>query len=110
MSGEGVVVGLDVAKATLEVVVRPTGEAWQVANNEAGIAELVARVRQLPPTLLVCEATGRFERAVVAAVAAAGVPVVAHRAGGPGSTRAPGASTVPPPPREIATRPRRGRR
>jgi transposase len=38
--------------------------------------ELVGRSGRLVPTLLVCEATGGYERAVVAAVAAAGIPVV----------------------------------
>jgi transposase len=76
MSGEDVVVGLDVAKATRDVAVRPTGESWQVTNDDTGIGELVARLRGLTPALLVCEATGGYERAVVAAVAAAGVPVV----------------------------------
>ncbi len=69
-------VGLDVAKATLDVAVRPTGACWQVANDEAGVAALTARMRALQPALLVCEVTGGFERAVVAALAAAGVPVV----------------------------------
>jgi hypothetical protein len=41
MSGEGVLVGLDVAKATLDVAVRPTGESWQVTNDDTGIGELV---------------------------------------------------------------------
>jgi transposase len=76
MSGEPSYVGLDVAKATLDVAVRPSGEHWQVANDEAGIAELVARLRRLTPVLLVCEATGGFERPAIAALAAAGVPVV----------------------------------
>jgi transposase len=76
MSGESVFVGLDVAKATLDVAVRPTAESWQVANDEAGIAELVARLGRLQPVLVMCEATGGFERSVVAALAAAGVPVV----------------------------------
>jgi hypothetical protein len=34
MSKSPVFVGIDVAQATLEVAVRPTGEAWQVANHE----------------------------------------------------------------------------
>lgn len=76
MSHEPVYVGLDVAKATLDVALRPTGEGWQAVNAEAGIAELVARLRALQPALLVCEATGGFERPVIAALAAAGVPVV----------------------------------
>jgi hypothetical protein len=47
MSSEPVFVGLDVSQATLEVALRPTAEAWPVANDEAGIAELVARLRRL---------------------------------------------------------------
>jgi transposase len=47
-----------------------------VTNEEAGVAALVARLRSLRPALVVCEATGGFERAVIAALAAAGLPVV----------------------------------
>lgn len=69
-------VGIDVAKATLDVTVRPTGERWQLANEEPAFAALLARLRPLAPTLVVLEATGGFEHAVVAALAAAGLPVV----------------------------------
>src|SRR5437867_6373001 len=70
------VVGVDVAKDRLDVAVRPSGETWSAANDEAGITALVARLRPLGPALLVCEATGGFERAAIAALAAAGLPVV----------------------------------
>ena len=53
-------------KGTLDVAVRPTGETWQVSNDENGIGELVGRLRRLTPTLLVCEATGGYERVVQA--------------------------------------------
>jgi transposase len=69
-------VGLDVAKAYLDVAVRPSGEQWRVANDEAGLAELVPRLRALGPALIVAEATGGFERAAIAALAASGLPVV----------------------------------
>ena len=69
-------VGVDVAKERLDTVVRPSGEGWSVANDEAGVAALVARLRPLAPALVVCEATGGFERAAIAALAAAGLPVV----------------------------------
>jgi transposase len=69
-------VGVDVAKATLDVAVRPSEEVWRVANDEAGIAALVQRLRPLRPALVVCEATGGFEQAAIAALAAAGLPVV----------------------------------
>lgn len=73
---EPVYVGLDVAKAVVDVAVRPGGECWAVPNTDEGVAELVARVRPLGPALVVCEATGGFERPAIAALAAAGLPVV----------------------------------
>ena len=76
MTAPACFVGVDVAKATLEVAVRPTGDQWSAANDEAGIAALVGRLRPLAPTLIVLEATGGFETAVVAALAAAGLAVV----------------------------------
>jgi len=69
-------VGLDVAKAQLDVAVRPSGEGWSTPNDEAGIAQLVARLRALRPALVVAEATGGFEHAAIAALAAVGLPVV----------------------------------
>src|SRR5947208_17023238 len=70
------VVGVDVAKDRLDVAVRPSGETWSAANDDAGITAVVARLRPLRPALIVCEATGGFERAAIAALAAAGLPVV----------------------------------
>jgi transposase len=76
MTAPACFVGIDVAKATLEVATRPGGERWSVANDEDGIRALVNRLRPLAPTLIVLEATGGFEIATVAAAAAAGLPVV----------------------------------
>ena len=70
-------VGLDVAKATLEIAVLPSGETWTVTNDDAGVQELLPQLLTLAPTLVVLEATGGFERATVAALAKAGLPVVA---------------------------------
>jgi transposase len=70
-----VFVGIDVAKTSLDIAARP-GERWQLANEEAAYPLLLARLRSLAPTLVVLEATGGFEHAVVAALAAAGLPVV----------------------------------
>jgi transposase len=69
-------VGLDVAKAQLDVAVRPSGEGWSATNDEAGLAQLVARLRLLHPTLIVAGATGGFEHAAIAALAAIGLPIV----------------------------------
>jgi transposase len=68
--------GIDVAKAQLDIAVRPSGERWAVPNNTAGGATLVEQVQALHPTLMVLEATGGLERAATAALATAGLPVV----------------------------------
>jgi len=69
-------VGIDVAKAQLEFAVRPSGETGVVTNDDAGVSALVTRCQRLAPALLVLEATGGSEAAIVAALAAAGLPVV----------------------------------
>lgn len=76
MSSPQIFVGIDVAKAHLDIALRPTGTRWTVANDEEGIADLVTRLRAISPTLIVLEATGGLQRAVVAALAAAALPVV----------------------------------
>jgi transposase len=69
-------IGIDVAKAQLEFASRPSGEADTVPNDEGGIHALVERCQALAATLVVCEATGGYEAALVAALATAGLPVV----------------------------------
>ena len=69
-------VGIDVAKAHVDIARRPTGEGWRVANDHPGITPLVARLRDLQPVLMVLEATGGLEVPVTAALSAAGLPVV----------------------------------
>jgi transposase len=66
-------VGIDVAKDALDVHARPTGLAFRVTNDEAGFAELLARLRELRPAAIVLEASGGYEVPVVAALAAAGL-------------------------------------
>jgi transposase len=69
-------VGIDVAKAELVIAARPSGERWAVANDEAGVRALAERLAGLAPELVVLEATGGYETLAVAALAAAGLPVV----------------------------------
>jgi transposase len=68
-------VGIDVSKATLDVAVRPSGERWSVATEEAQVRELTKAIVKLAPTLIVVEATGGMQTLVVAELAAAGLPV-----------------------------------
>jgi transposase len=76
MSASQIFVGIDVAKAHLDVALRPTGEQWTVSNEDTSIAALVAQLQAVAPTLIVLEATGGYQRAAVAALVAAGLPVV----------------------------------
>jgi transposase len=76
MSTEPVFVGIDVAKASLEVAVHQPAARWAVAYTDPAVATLVARLTGLGPALIVLEATGGLEGPVVGAVAAAGLPVV----------------------------------
>lgn len=70
-------VGIDVAKAKLDIHIHPTNETFTTPRNPAGLAELVARMRALAPQLIVLEATGGLETVVLSALGVAGLPVVA---------------------------------
>lgn len=69
-------VGIDVSKASLDVAVTPVGTVWSATNDDAGITSLVDRLTPVRPTLVVLEATGGWEVAVVSALVAAGLPAV----------------------------------
>jgi transposase len=69
-------VGIDVAKAELVVSILPVAERFTVENDERGVRTLVERLRAIPLTLIVLEATGGYELLGVAALAAAALPVV----------------------------------
>jgi transposase len=68
-------VGIDVSKAALVIAVTPSGEQWTSDTTPAALEAVVERLRPLAPTIVVVEATGGYERAVVAAGAAAGLPM-----------------------------------
>ena len=70
-------VGIDVSKARLDVAVVPDEQTWSVSNDEEGISELVAKVGQLHPALVLMEATGGLERRVLARLVGAGLPAMA---------------------------------
>lgn len=76
MTSEGPYVGIDVAKAQLDVAVGPTAKGWSVPNQGEGIRQLVSHLGELSPALVVLEATGGQEVPLVAALAEAGLPVV----------------------------------
>ena len=69
-------VGIDVAKAQVDVAVRPTGHRWNVSYDEVGVRELVSQVKTLDPVMVLLEASGGLELPLVAALAAGSLPVV----------------------------------
>ncbi len=76
MTQSQVFVGIDVAKAELEIAVRPHGTRWSVPRSEESLPQLVERLRSLAPARVVLEATGGLELPVAGALAAANLPVV----------------------------------
>ena len=68
-------VGIDVAKDRLDLDTCPQPEPWHTTNDAHGINHVIERLAGLEPRLIVVEATGGYEHALVAALASAGLPV-----------------------------------
>jgi transposase len=80
MTRARVYVGVDVSKDRLDVCLRWSeperhDDTFFVLHNDAGIDTLVSRLVEERTELVILEATGGFERAVVAALSAEGLPV-----------------------------------
>lgn len=71
-----VFIGIDISKDRLDIASRPDGDSWACANDEAGIDDLLPRLRCLSPDLVVVEATGGYELSLAEALAAAEIPYV----------------------------------
>ncbi|KAF1688532.1 IS110 family transposase [Pseudoxanthomonas koreensis] len=68
-------IGIDVAKATLAFHLLPDGQYLTVPNTAQGHARLLALVQGRPVGNVLLEATGGYERALMAALQDAGLPV-----------------------------------
>jgi transposase len=68
-------VGVDVSKARLDVYLSRPEQSLSVANDPAGIQALITTLQEANPTLVVLEATGGLERALVAELLVAKLPV-----------------------------------
>ncbi len=75
MTEPEIFVGMDISKAQLDIAIRPEGR-FAVANDAAGVAQLIQRMKALPAGLVVMEATGGLEIPIAGALAAAGMPVI----------------------------------
>lgn len=77
MPNAAVYVGMDVAKATLDLhlLTQPQPQSRQFSNDVAGHASLLAWLQSWGCVPIICEATGGYQRAVVSALQAAQHPV-----------------------------------
>src|SRR5262245_45057280 len=75
MSGYTRFVGIDIAKATLDVSILPSGESFAVANDPVAIREVISRVDAPSGTLVILETTGDLESSVATACAECGLAV-----------------------------------
>lgn len=76
MKQEETYVGIDVAKARVDVATRPGGDVWSVDYDEQAVSELVSSLLAMEPTMVLLEATGGLEVPLVSALAATALPVV----------------------------------
>ena len=75
MTAVPVAVGIDVSKYEVVIAVTPSGEQWTSPTTPAALDSAMARIAALGPTVVVLEATGGYEAAIVAAGAAAQLPI-----------------------------------
>jgi transposase len=67
--------GIDVSKDKLDLAVEGQSEIAVFANDAAGITQLIERMRQLRPALIVLEATGGYERLLLNTALEAALPI-----------------------------------
>ena len=77
MTCASVFVGIDVAKAHLDVFCSGDSAPFRCPNDEPHILSLVANLAARAPQLIVMEATGSYQRALLVALLEAGLPAVA---------------------------------
>jgi transposase len=69
------IVGIDVAKAHLDLHLLPEGRSWRIAYEPAKLRQLIEQLLVLQVTLVVLEASGGYERVCADLLAEAGLPV-----------------------------------
>lgn len=72
---EKVYAGIDVSKNGLDLAVASNEKTWHFSNDEDGINQITATLKQAFPELIVLEPTGGYEAPLVAALAAEGLNV-----------------------------------
>ena len=68
-------IGMDISKAQLDVAEAGRKKTWAFNNNRQGIGELVKLMKRIKPVLIVVEASGGLEQAVVRALYLVQMPI-----------------------------------
>jgi len=68
-------IGIDVAKESSDICVYPSGERWETAMTSAALRKLSRKLAARQPTGIIVEATGGWERPLVAALKQEGLSV-----------------------------------
>lgn len=74
MDHEQIFIGIDVSKNQLNVAIRPGTDFFTVNNDDHGISNLVRRLTELEPQLVLLEASGGYEILAAAALRQSGLP------------------------------------
>ncbi|GMG88772.1 IS110 family transposase [Biformimicrobium ophioploci] len=75
-AAEGVNVGIDVGKASLDIYIHERDRYWQIENTKIGIKQWIKAIKRFNVGRVVLEATGRYERLLYELLVEAEVPVV----------------------------------
>ena len=75
MEREPIYIGIDVAKERVDVAARQLGQIWSTSYGDDDVDVLVGQLMELSPAAVILEATGGIELPLVAALAAASLPV-----------------------------------
>lgn len=69
--------GIDVAKNSLEIAIRPSGENFSIEYTDAALSDLVKQLKKKEPQIVLLEATGGYEKRVLRCIVEAGIPGMA---------------------------------
>jgi transposase len=70
-----IIVGIDISKNKLDIQIQEDGQYYTCGNDIIDIEKLVEKLSSIDPELIVLEATGGYEKGLVAALVEAKLPV-----------------------------------
>lgn len=74
-AGDHSLVAIDIAKDALQVLFEADASSFSLSNDPAGLRQLLKRLARLQNPFVICEATGGYERPLLASLHQAGIAV-----------------------------------